>query len=378
MKHTKLENPFPTTTYYGKEYFCDREQETSRILSNIKSGNSTTLLSIRRIGKTGLLKHVIEQFPEDIKGIYIDILETENLTQFLNLLTTGILQAIPQKSNFGEKIWEFITSLRPTISFDTLSGEPQASFVIQAQDVQTNIANVFQFLENQNYKIIIALDEFQQILTYPEKNIDAWLRTKIQHLKNIHFIFSGSEQHIMQELFNSPKRPFYRSTHILKLEKINRNIYAEFIVHQFAKHKKEIPIEIAYEILEWTNTHTFFVQQLCNRVFEASHDKATTEIWKNEARILLKEQEYVFFSYRNMLTNNQWNLLKAIAHEGIVLEVTAQSFIKKHNLGSSATVLRSLHSLLTYELLYCNFDESGKKFYSVYDILFQRWAQTRI
>jgi len=276
MKSRTSENPFTSTGYIDKEHFCDREDETNILINNLQNGNSTTIISIRRIGKTGLIQHVLSQLPAGWKGIYVDILETENLNQFLNIIATGILNAMPEKSSTGKKFWNFVKSLRPLIKFDPLTGAPQASFDIKQTEVEMNINSVLQFLEKQENKILIAIDEFQQILNYPEKNTDAWLRTRIQLLKNINFIFSGSQQHLMTELFTSPKRPFFRSTSMLKLNKINKTVYRNFIVELFIRYKKEISPELAEEIIDWTAAHTYYVQQLCNRVFSVTKKNSNT------------------------------------------------------------------------------------------------------
>jgi len=174
-----IENPFPVNRYQGSDYFCDRETEINRLITDIQNGNSVTLFSIRRMGKTGLIHHLFNQLPLGWKGIYVDILATENLNQFLNLLATAIMNSIPEKSPFGRRVWTFIKSLRPVISFDSLTGVPQASFDVKRKDAELNINAVFQFLEQQDFRILIAVDEFQQIVHYPEKNVDAWLRTQI-------------------------------------------------------------------------------------------------------------------------------------------------------------------------------------------------------
>ncbi len=316
------------------------------------------------------------QLPAGWKGIYVDILERENLNQFLNLLTTSLLHSIPEKSSFGKKTWNFIKSLRPVINFDALTGYPQATFESRPKEVETNIHSIFQFIENQNFKTVIAVDEFQQILNYPEKNTDAWLRTRIQQMKNTVFIFSGSQQHLKNELFSSPKRPFFRSTQMIKLEKIDLNIYQKFIIEQFSKYKKKISASDAAEILEWCNNHTYYVQQLCNRLFASTSPKTVASGWQQQAYSLLKEQETVFFYYRNLLTIPQWQLLKAIAAERIVYQPTSMDFITKHSLGTSATVLRSLKSLTGFELVYQDFDIEGRSYYSVYDVFFQRWVKS--
>ena len=62
------ENPFLTSGYYSPEYFCDRKNETKQLLNSIQNGQNVTLTSIRRIGKTGLIKHLFYQLPENWKG----------------------------------------------------------------------------------------------------------------------------------------------------------------------------------------------------------------------------------------------------------------------------------------------------------------------
>ena len=377
MKLEKPSTPFPSVGYYGPAYFCDRVTETETLTSNVKGGQSTTLVAIRRIGKTGLIKHLQYLLNEEYICIYADILPTENSVDFLNTLATAILNAVPEKTGFGEKIWNFIKSLRPVITFDSLSGEPNISFNIQAKESERQIEVLFAFLEKQEKKVIFAIDEFQQILNYPEKNMEAWLRTLIQQLRNIIFIFSGSQPHLMNEMFANPSKPFFRSTVFMQLEKIKFETYQEFIIQKFAENKKEIGKEIVAEMLDWTNVHTYFVQLLCNRVFTNSGEKVTTEGWQNEALKLLNEQQPVFLGYRDILTREQWKLLKAIAHNGEAYLLTSKDFIQKYSLGSSATVIRSIKSLLNKSFIYSRYDSEGKLYYSVYDILFQRWIQNK-
>lgn len=371
-------NPFPVNQYLGPQYFCDREKETEQLITTLTNGNSTTLIAQRRIGKTALIHHVFHKLPKGWKGIYIDILETEDLDQFLNLFATAVLQAIPQKSKAGNRLWNFFKTLRPVFSFDPLSGQPQVLFDVKASDTQKNIESILQMLDTLESKFIIALDEFQQINQYPEHKTDAWLRARMQQLKNIFFIFSGSQQHLMSELFSSPDRPFFRSTQILKLGKLPREVYADFIRKKFQQSNKTIDNLIVEEMLEWTNGHTFYVQQLCNRVFSQTTDMVTSDLWRHAASDLLTEQETFFFTLRNLVTRQQWNLLKAIALEGRVFQPSASQFINLYNLGTSATVLRSLKALLGYELILHDYDETGQPYYAVYDVYLQRWVEQTI
>ncbi len=375
MKLRKPSTPFPSVGYYGPDYFCDRKTETETLIRNIEGGLSTTLVAIRRIGKTGLVKHLQYLLHDKYICIYADILPTETSIDFLNTLASAILNSVPEKTGLGQKIWNFIKSLRPVITFDKLSGEPNVSFNIQPKETAHQIENLFEFLEQQDKRVIFAIDEFQQILDYPEKTMEAWLRTTIQQLQNVIFIFSGSQPHLMNEMFANPSNPFFRSTVILPLEKINFDSYQAYIIERFKNYKKEIESQVAAEILDWTTGHTYFVQLLCSRVFIGSGRKITTEVWQNEAIKLLKEQEIVFLGYRDNLTREQWKLLKAIAHAGKAYSITSKSFIQEYALGSSSTIIRSINSLEKKSFIYMQYDADGNRFYSVYDVLFQRWIQ---
>jgi len=374
MKNKSL-TPFPTTTYYGPEYFCGREKEMQSLINNINGHQSTTLIAIRRMGKTGLIRHLQHNISKDWDSIYVDILSTENMNDFLNSLSTAILRSISEKSGIGKKIWNFFKSLSLTFSFDPLSGEPSINFNLKESESKMQIKSIFKLLEEHTKPVLIAIDEFQQITNYPEKNTDAFLRTIIQQLQNVVFIFSGSQQHIMQDLFSNPSKPFFRSTAFLHLTMIDFETYQDFIVQQFLKNKKIISKEVAGEILNWTNVHTYYVQLLCNRVFSNTKKEAITKTWQLEASKILKEQEMVFYTYREILTKPQWKLVKAIALEEKVYSITSSIFISNHDLGSSAGVLRSVNSLLKNELINKQFDEKGTLFYSVYDTLFMRWLR---
>lgn len=375
MKHPMT--PFPTSGYFGPEYFCDRVLESRTLLENIKSGQSTTLISLRRLGKTALIHHVHYQLKEEFICIYTDLLSTENMQDMRDNLTSAIIRAVPEESTFGQRLWTFVKSLRPVISYDSLSGEPSVSFNTTVQESRKQIESLFDFLETLEKPVLISIDEFQQIVSYPEEQTDAWLRTKIQQLKNVVFIFSGSHQHLMNELFTKTGRPFFRSTLLLNLGDIDREVYKTFIIAKFNSFKIEISDEVAIKILEWTKGYTYYVQLLCNRIFICAQTEVTEELWKTEASKLLQEQQYVFYSYRDMLTKQQWRLIKALASEGKTYNPTSKDFVSKYQLGSPSTVLRSLESLKGMELIFHQYDDMGKSFYSVYDLLFQRWMELR-
>lgn len=368
-------NPFPTTKYIGPGYFCDRKDKIDQFIQNISGQQSTTLVSLRRMGKTALIHHLFHKLSKEYITVYADILSTENLDSFLNVISSAVLQSVPQRSDIGKELWSFFKKLNISITYDQLSGMPSVNFSLRENESKIQIKSIFHLLDQQKKPVIIAIDEFQQITKYPEKNVDAYLRSIIQQLKNVVFIFSGSQQSIMSDLFTNPEKPFFRSTSFIHLTEIDSNIYRDFIVKKFKNGHKNIHKTTVDEILIWTRRHTYYVQLLCNRLYTNSAETIDSKCWQNEAEKLLKEQSIIFFTYRDILTGPQWKLLKAIASEEKVKNISAASFIGKYNLGSSAGVLRSLNSLLKKDMIYKKFDTNENSYFYIYDTLFQRWLE---
>jgi len=370
----KPPTPFPATGYFGPAYFCDRKEELDQFMRNIRGGNSTTLTALRRLGKTALIHHLFHQLRSDYITIYMDILPTESLGDMLDRFSTAMASQYSERSKPGRSMWRMIKSLRPVISYDPLSGTPQVTIRSAPDESRKTMTELFQVLEMQPKPVVIAIDEFQQILEYPEKQTEAWLRSVMQKLRNTTFIFSGSQQHLMKDMFTNPEKPFFRSTQFMKIGKLKEEIYHDFIVKQFRKHSRSISHETVTEMLRWTDLHTYYVQLLCNRVFLTPDKEITTATWKEEAARILREQEFVFYGYREMLTKSQWDLLKAIAMEGRVYQPTSADFISRYALGNPSSVLRSLHSLQKMELVYRENDGEGRSYYGIYDVLFGRWV----
>jgi hypothetical protein len=375
MKTTK--NPFRLKGYHGANLFCDREEETKLLIENANNEINTTLLSVRRMGKTGLIHHCFNTLEKNKiwECIYVDIYATQNLAEFTNQMASAILKKFPQNKSIGKKFIDLIKGFSPVISYDALTGNPEISFnYAQEKQYEHSLKGLFSFLEQQNKQIIIAIDEFQQIANYPEKNTEALLRTIIQPLKNVVFIFSGSHKHLLIEMFNSAKRPFFSSTSPLHLGNIPSKKYATFIKKIFKNRDKHIDDESVDFILTWTRVHTYYTQALCNKIFTQSDSKITIQTVYKACDTILKEQENVFFQYRNLLTSAQWNLLNAIAKEDKVFQPTGNEFVSKYKLGNPASVKRSLEALVVKEMVYSE-DTDKENYYQVYDCFLSRFLE---
>ena len=201
----RLNNPFVVYGYKGAEYFCDRQKETEKMISSLHNERNITLVAPRRMGKTGLIHHVFHQMEEQYEGVkcfYLDIFATKNLEQMVQLMASEIIGKLDTVSQSAlRKVQEFFSSWRPTLTIDELTGIPTFSLDLKPSEGRESLKRIFEYLKQSGKRCYIAIDEFQQILSYPEDGVEAMIRSYIQFLPNVYFVFSGSQQHMMQEMF---------------------------------------------------------------------------------------------------------------------------------------------------------------------------------
>ncbi|OFX18676.1 MAG: hypothetical protein A2033_02640 [Bacteroidetes bacterium GWA2_31_9] len=367
-------NPFPVADYVSLDCFCNRENESERIISAIENGRNITLLSIRRLGKTGLIKHIFYKLNKNTKYrlLYIDILPTNNLNDFIKALSDAIIKDEQKKSgNYLKKIAKLISGIKANLTFDEFTGIPKLEFDYKnTNDAINSLSQIFSYLASQKEKYIIAIDEFQQIISYPEKNIEALLRTNIQHQHKDNFIFSGSNKHLLTSIFSDYGRPFYQSADFLELNRLEISEYAQFIKNHLNKRKQNIDIDLIKNIIQYLDCHTFYVQYFFNRLYELREKNINADTIEYLKQNILKEKEYIYYSYRNLITSSQFQLLEAIAKEKSVKETSSHEFIGKYKLKQASSVSRSLKALLDKELIYCENSE-----YKVYDVFFSKWLE---
>ncbi len=370
----KPKNPFLVSGYHSPEYFCNREEETGRVIRALENGRNITIFSIRRLGKTGLIEHVFNRLSSEKNRhlFYLDILPTTDLNGFVNLFATAILGKLESKpEKFIKKIGDIFKGIRPVISFDPITGIPAFQINVQSiEEADRTLENIFLYLKESRKKIVIAIDEFQQITNYPEKNVEAVLRTNIQRALDVNFIFSGSQKHILLSVFSKYGSPFYQSTEMMQLERIPEKDYGEFIIAKFVKGKKKISSGTVAKVLEICRRHTYYVQFLCNRLYGLKDSTITESLVTNTLESILKENEPVYINYRNLLTAYQWKVLTAIALEGNAKLITSKDFIAKHKLGTPSSVHTAVKALLTREMIYKENDD-----YFIYDVFLERWLE---
>lgn len=373
MKLIQPNNPFLIAGYFTPEYFCDREQETEKMITALHNERNVTLIAPRRMGKTGLIKQVFYKLREQQKEIiplYLDIYSTQNLNDFVQLFANtvlGSLDSVPQKAI--SRIGRFIKSCHPVFTFDELTGQPEVTLDIAPAKEEATLKEIFDYLKSSEKRCYIAIDEFQQIADYPEKGVEALLRSYIQFLPNVHFIFAGSRQHVMQEMFLSAKRPFYQSTQMVTIDRIGKEIYFDFASFFFKGQNRQLPGDVFEQIYDEFEGHTWYIQVVLNRLYSYPGE-IVPEVVNQALNEIITENEY---GYQNLLIAyaiGAVRLMKAIAKERMVAEINAGTFIAKYRLKAASSVNTALRTLIKKEMVY-----KSEKGYMIYDRFMAIWLR---
>ena len=373
-KSMKLQNPFVLAEYVGPDYFCDRTEETEELIANLQNGRNTTLISPRRIGKTGLIRNAfyrIRQLEKDAICIYIDIFSTKNQHDFVQLLGTALAQyVLSYEQQALRRLLQFFGSWRPVFSADPITGMPTVSVSVEASQTEMTLKTIFDYLKQNRHHIYIAIDEFQQIIYYPETGTEALLRSYMQFAPNVHFIFSGSKQHLMAQIFNSPDRPFYQSTVGMGLYPLHEEIYYDFARRFFEAKKGRLSKEIFHAIYTQFDGVTANIQQILNRLYEISKTIDNGQQVTEAIQHIINRSSMQYEGLLLFLTDNQLSLLKAIAKTDCVKSPQAAEFIRQYELPSASSVKTALTVLIDKDLVYHN--TNG---YTVYDRFFALWLK---
>ena len=374
MEEFLISNPFVVGKYLSDRYFCDRDSDTEFLRKQIVNGRNVALISPRRIGKSGLIQHFFNQpdIQEAYHVFYVDIYATTSLGEFVYTLGKEIYEQLkPQSTAWKEKFFQIVSSFRVGFKLDAMTGLPGLDISLgDIQVPQTTLDEIFSYIAESDKPCVIAIDEFQQIGEYAERNVEALLRTKIQQCQKAQFIFSGSKRHTMTNMFNSPAKPFYQSAISMGLEAIPVNTYTDFAVRLFEEYGKHVDREVIEHVWAKYDGYTWFVQMVMNELFALTARDELCTMDKVDAalqNVILSQEN----SYKTLLSNlppRQKMVLQAIAKEGVARNVTSMKFVKQYSLGSASSVQSAVRLLLQNDLIT---HEDGC--YRVYDYFFSTW-----
>ena len=370
-----INNPFILVGEIPTPYFCDRQQEIARLIKGIHGGENICLVSARRMGKSRLVKHcsLLPEIADNYYFFYVDLLHTSSMRDFAFAFGRCVFDALQNKGEkFVRQFLSVVQSLTVTMSVDPLSSLPQFGLSLnQEAQPEFTFQSIFRYLENADKPCIVCFDEFQQISRYPEKNVEALLRSHIQHMNNAHFIFSGSERHMLEEMFNSSAHPFYNSASYMGLEAIPEEKYVEFVHYWFEQYNKHIDADLVQLIYRLAEGNTYTMQRISHELFDVSYANETIDRQMLTIAVnnIIEAETPRYARLLSHVPERQQSLLFAIAKEGRVQKIMSGAFLRKYHLTSSSAVQNAIKHLLEMDLV----TQDDKKLFVVEDIFLRMY-----
>jgi len=365
-------NPFLTKGYKGSRYFCNRVAESNILISAIQNNQDITLFGHRRFGKSALIHHIFKKLQKEYVCIYTDIWGTSSIEDFTKELVNGIISSkVFAKQRFSEKLLNLLKSIGASFSIG-MDGLPSVDVIYNDRNKNfRSLEELFVFLNQLDISIVFAIDEFQEIKKYDNQvPFEGKLRSLTQQSNNIVFIYSGSEQHLLNEIFNEYNMPFYQSTRMVSIGKIEREDYYKFILQQFKKAKREVNSEIIDHILEISHIHTYYVQAIANFLYSQEISPKSIPEFEILYRDFILEKSVFYSELPERLTKHQFSALKSLAKSGVVENPTSADFMELSKIRSSSSMHRTIHSLLDKQLI---IKEEGRL--RMYDVFLEHYLR---
>lgn len=352
-----IENPFIVVGKVKPAYFCDRKEESKRLIRCLTNGGNIVVMSPRRVGKTQLIQYCFDQpkINDHYITIFIDILKTSSLNEFIYELGKAVFDTLAgQGQKMLKKLLATMHSLTGNLTFNPVTGMPKLGISIgDIQNPVYSLEEIFNTLAETGKKCIIAIDEFQQIVNYPEKNIEALLRTYIQQQNNTQFIFAGSERHLLEKMFLDAARPFYNSADVMNVDVIDKAKYAEFVHHHFTMNNKQIADDAISSVYDTFAGNTYYNQKTFREAFAmtGTGSLCTRETTDLVIHQMVMDSDRRYSEILARLALPQKELLYAIAKEGRTEQITSGRFIRRHSLKSASSIQSATKKLLAYGLV---------------------------
>ena len=368
-----MEKAFIYGKSVGGDNFTDRIRETKRLKLNFENGMNTILISPRRMGKTSLVKKVMaEMNAPSVKPIYMDIYDCRSEYDFLNRFASVLLKETASRTDqILDNIKRFLIRVSPKISF---SPEPMSevslSLGITPKEYQPEeILNLPEVIaKEKGIHLVVCIDEFQQIGELPDTlAVQKRMRGIWQHQEHATYCLFGSKKHLMTNLFQNKRMPFYQFGEMMYLDCIPTKDWVLYITSRFEKYGKHLSNEMAERICKTVDNYSSYVQQLSWNLLAETNGTATEDDFKNAVDALIAQCSGLFVQQTLGLTTYQLNFIRALC-TGIHTDFGSKEVNAQFPLGTKSNIVRIKNALTEKELIEERID-------GIYlsDIVFEMW-----
>ncbi|MBQ2167776.1 MAG: ATP-binding protein [Prevotella sp.] len=342
-----MNTPFQYGTLATRENFVDRVEDRAQLKNFLSSHINVMLVSPRRWGKSSLVKVAMEELQDedkDVRVCYIDAFSIGSEAEFYRTFASQVIACASSKLEKRiQDAKKFLTGVVPQVVIkDDVTNFMafDVKFVPQEQDKMDILRLPETMAHAKKIKIIVCIDEFQQLANLPEyKNMEGKMRSAWQQQERVSYCLYGSKRHMMLDIFNNSNSPFYRFGQLLFLNKIPKEEWMPFIVDTFKKSGKRISDEFASRICDLTECHSWYLQQCCYFVWNATVTEVSEQSFSYGLKQMINTNSPMFLNDTETLAASQIEMLRAIK-DG-VLQLSSTETRTKYHLGNPNTISKN-------------------------------------
>lgn len=378
------DNPFIYGEIVGAGAFADRDDERERLSRDLAAGQKVFLISPRRYGKSSLVRDVLRGLAgQKVLTVEVTVAASSSYIGFLESYAQALIAADTPASRLRRWAGELLQAVRPELRFDAdPMGKSRFALafpsVRTARDTARLAAEVFalpgRIAAARKQRMAIALDEFQAIASFNGGSVEHALRAAVQDQRAVGYVFAGSEPSLMERMLG-PRRPFYKAGPVMRLEKIDEALFADFIDQRFTASGMRPEEGLGAAIVDLAANVPYDVQRLAHETWDdvraAGRKSAGLEDLHLTLGRLLNQQHTVFEESWQRLTLAQRAVLRAIVLES-GRELLSADVRSRHRLPGASSVQSALAALVRQDIV---MKEQGR--YLVNDSLYREWMARR-
>ena len=366
--------PFQYGTLATKEHFVDRVEDRAQLKGFLASHINVMLISPRRWGKSSLVKVAMEELQnedKDIRVCFIDAFSIGSEAEFYRTFASQVIACASTKLERRiQDAKKFLTGVVPQVVIKddvTHFMAFDVKFVPQEQDKMDILRLPETLAVAKNIRMIVCIDEFQQLANLPGyKNMEGKMSSAWQQQQHVTYCLYGSKRHMMMDIFNNANSPFYRFGQMLFLNKIPKSEWMPFIIDAFEKTGKHISEAFASQVCDVVECHSWYIQQLCYFIWNATTEEVTEQTFQYGLRQLVNTNSPMFLSDTESLAPSQLEMLRAIK-DG-VQQLSSTEAKSAYALGNPNTISKNKKVLRDKDIIE---DRKGKL--SFVDPVYHLW-----
>jgi len=308
-------NPFVYSRPIPPDEVIDRDDETAALLRAVVGGHYVRLYAPRKYGKTSLLRRVLREAErsEGMTTVLVDLYGVLSLADVAVRIERAY--AAQLKGGLRARIDEFLQRTGLGLSLSALGIGVRLQIDPRTDPLPALHALLdlpLKLEQEGGYRALVVFDEFQDITKLP--GIDAIVRSHIQHQGEVaSYVFAGSEQGLMKQLFEEKERPLYGQAVPVRLGRLPSSDIAAYIVDRFKQTGRSAG-EAVNPLVQTAAGHPQRAMLLAYRLWDVVEPQATATLadWERALSTTMVELRPEFEAHWQRFTQVEQKSLRAI------------------------------------------------------------------